>query len=187
MPSKQRLDRPVRRNKSVSHANRGKHLERLIDITNRQYRHAGRATIHKIPTPVQITSRNGNRISGRLERGELVDYIGMSNGRAIAFDAKQTAGTSFPLGNLQLHQYEFLERWHNHDGIAFLIVHFSTKDEYYYLPFKHLKGWKDQMDDGGRKSIPYTFFQSDCEQIELGGSYLLDYLSAVGRDRSDVN
>lgn len=179
MPSKQRLDRPARRNKSVSHANRGRHLERLIDITNRQYRHAGRATIHKIPTPVQITSRNGRYVSGKLGSGELVDYIGMSNGRAIAFDAKQTADTSFPLGNLQPHQFDFLERWHDHDGIAFLIVHFSKKDEYYYLPFKHLKKWKDRMDGGGRKSIPYTFFQSDCEQIKPSGGYLLDYLSVI--------
>lgn len=187
MPSKQRLDRPVRRNKSVSHANRGKHLERLIDITNRQYRHAGRATVHKIPTPVQITSRNGRYVSGKLGSGELVDYIGMSNGRAIAFDAKQTAGTSFPLGNIQPHQFDFLERWHDHDGIAFLIVHFSKKDEYYYLSFEHLERWKEHMDGGGRKSIPYAFFQSDCERIESSNGYLLDYLSAVGRDRSDVN
>lgn len=52
------------RAKSVTHANRGKFLERVIDMANTKYRNAGLADIRKIPTPIQVTKDKGQRSAG---------------------------------------------------------------------------------------------------------------------------
>ncbi|MCL1694760.1 MULTISPECIES: Holliday junction resolvase RecU [unclassified Lysinibacillus] len=83
--------------KNRSYANRGVTFERIIDMVNTKYRNTGVADIRKVPTPVQITK---------------------SKGRAIAFDAKETSGTSFPLQNLSHHQYRLLESWHKKGAIS---------------------------------------------------------------------
>lgn len=84
------------RAKSVTHANRGKFLERVIDMANTKYRNAGLADIRKIPTPVQITKDKGSQVEGRKEKPEWVDYAGVCNGRAVVFDAKEGQKFSAP-------------------------------------------------------------------------------------------
>lgn len=167
----------MRKTYSRSHANRGAVLERLIDMTNTQYRNKGVADIRKIPTPVQITGNNKGRISGFVTKGEWVDYVGVHSGKTIVSDAKETSiRTSFPLDNISEHQFQLLSSWHEQGSLAFLLVRFTKHDEVYLLPFKMLASyWKDAR-NGGRKSIPYQEFVLNCDLIKSENGYVLHYL-----------
>ncbi|MFD1206661.1 Holliday junction resolvase RecU [Sporosarcina contaminans] len=171
----------MRRTYSRSHANRGAVLERLVDMTNKQYRNKGVADIRKIPTPVKIMSNNKGQVTGYTQKGELVDYFGVFDGRAIIFDAKETkVATNFPLKNIHEHQYKLLESWHEKGARAFLLVSFSKLDEVYLLPFKRLQeAWVGYVGDG-RKSIPYEEFRLNCDLVKSDKGYVLHYLKYVG-------
>ena len=164
---------------SRSHANRGKGLERIIDLANNKYRNAGVADINKIPTPVQITEDYGRTVKGRKEKATWVDYCGIYNGKAVIFDAKQVSGTSFPLTNLEQHQYNLLKSWHEKGAVAFLLVYFSKQNKYYYLPFNTLKWAKERAESGGRKSIALDEFETMAQEVKSKDGYTLHYLEAV--------
>jgi recombination protein U len=171
----------MRKLTSQSHANRGAGLERLIDMTNTQYRNKGVADIRKIPTPVKITSNNKGKISGHVTKGELVDYFGVKDGRAIVFDAKETnVSTNFPLKNVHEHQFQILKSWHEKGAKSFLLVSFTKRQyETYLLPFEMLEqAWKGYIGDG-RKSIPYEDFVSQCDLVKSDRGYVLHYLKSV--------
>lgn len=171
----------MRKPYSRSHANRGAAFEQMIDMTNNQYRNKGVADIRKIPTPVKIMSNNRGQVKGYTQKGELVDYFGVTDGRAIAFDAKQTnERTSFPLKNVSEHQYELLRSWHQKGAQSFLIVSFAKLDEIYLLPFELLETYWEGAQKGGRKSIPYQTFLMQCEMVESKRGYVLDYLGVMG-------
>lgn len=166
---------------SRTHANRGAVLERMIDMTNQQYRNKGVADIRKIPTPVQITGNNRGKITGYTTKGEWVDYSGVHDGRAIIFDAKETSvKTSFPLDNISARQYELLKSWHQKGAQAFLLVSFTKLDEVYLLHFPLLEMYWEDAQKGGRKSIPYQEFVMECEQVKSKQGYVLDYLGVMG-------
>lgn len=171
----------MRKTYSRSHANRGAMLERLIDMTNRQYRNNGIADIRKIPTPVQITGNNRGKVTGYTTKGEWVDYVGIYKGKTIVFDAKETTNrTSFPLENVSNHQYELLKSWHEKGAQSFLIVSFRKLDEIYLLPFEMLETYEYGARNGGRKSIPYNEFAMNCDLIKSDKGYVLHYLKELG-------
>ncbi|MEK5038930.1 Holliday junction resolvase RecU [Sporosarcina sp. FSL K6-3457] len=165
-----------------SKANLGKQLERLIDMTHHQYRNKGVADIRKVPTPVQITSNNRGKVTGYTQTGEWVDYVGAHNGKTIVFDAKETKLKSFPLENLQPHQYELLKSWREQGAAAFLIVQFTKlHEEIYLLPFKILQEYWEDAEKGGRKSIPHSAFIERCDLIKSEGGVTLHYLKNIRR------
>lgn len=169
----------MRKAYSPSHANRGAVLERLIDMTNNQYRNKGVADIRKIPTPVQIQSNVQGKVRGYVTKGEWVDYAGVIDGRALIFDAKETTiRTSFPLDNISEHQYELLKSWHQKGAQSFLLVSFTKLDEVYLLPFKLLELYWEDARKGGRKSIPHPFFFMNCDLIKSDKGYVLHYLKS---------
>lgn len=171
----------MRKAYSRSHANRGAVLERLIDMTNTQYRNKGIADIRKVPTPVQITKHHGRTVTGYTQKGEWVDYVGIRDGRTIVFDAKETSSrTSFPLNNVSEHQYELLKSWHQKGAHAFLLVSFTKLDEIYLLAFKTLETYWEDAEKGGRKSIPHSTFLMECDQVKSDKGYVLHYLKYVG-------
>ncbi|UAW07746.1 holliday junction resolvase [Psychrobacillus phage PVJ1] len=166
---------------SNSHANRGAGLEKLIDMTNMQYRNKGFADVRKIPTPVQIQSNVNGKVTGYTKKGELVDYFGVKDGRAIVFDAKETnVSTNFPLKNVHEHQYNILKSWHQKGAKAFLLISFTKRQyETYLLPFEMLEeAWKGYIGDG-RKSIPYEDFMLNCDLVKSDKGYVLHYLKSV--------
>lgn len=171
----------MRKTYSRSHANRGAVLERLVDMTNKQYRNKGVADIRKIPTPVKIMSNNKGQVTGYTQKGEWVDYVGIHDGRTIVFDAKETTNrTSFPLKNISTHQFELLKSWHEKGARSFLLVSFSKLDEIYLLPFERLQeAWTGYI-GSGRKSIPYEDFKLNCELVKGERGYVLHYLKHVG-------
>lgn len=161
--------------KKTSHANRGMGLESLIDKTNEQYHYYGIADVRKVPTPIKITKHRGGMITGFTMKGEWVDYVGITFGGIIVFDAKETSLKNLPLANVHEHQYEILESWYQYGADSFLIVYFKETNEYFKLPFVQLEKAWDRMLDGGRKSIPLSEFHEHAIKIEKKKGYL-DYL-----------
>lgn len=162
--------------KSLSQANRGKYLEALVDATNRKYKHARIADIRKVPTPVTIVEDHGATVTGRKEKAEWVDYVGVFRGQSVAFDAKETKIKNFPLKNLHDHQYEFLQSYYLHDALVFLIVYFDCVKKIYRLPFPILQeAWEKRL-NGGPKSIPLATFEKYAEEVKSPDGYAVHYL-----------
>lgn len=134
---------------------RGALLETLINLTNERYRDMGLALVNKVPTPITPVKINdkGQITLAYFESKSTVDYIGVVQGIPVCFDAKECSKQTFPMQNVHIHQYEFMEAFEKQDGIAFLIIYFSSTDEYYYCPFRELKKFFERMNNGGKKSI----------------------------------
>lgn len=165
--------------KNRSKANLGRGFERLIDLSNNLYRNKGVADIRKVPTPVQITSNTGGKITGYTKKGEWVDYVGIHNGHTIVFDAKEVSVDRFDLKNLEQHQFDLLKSWHEKGAKSFLLVHFKKRVETFLLPFSMLDEYYIGYLGNGRKSIPYKAFNEHCERVVSRNGYLLDYLDVV--------
>ena len=167
----------------MRYGNRGKSFEKMIQTSNQQYKFQDRALVQKIPTPVtvlDIDSQTGNIRSGFYEQKSTVDYMGTYQGYAIAFEAKETnVETRFDLSNIKEHQYNFLKSWRASGGIGFVILQFSALDEIYYLPFALLEEYWENMNNGGRKSIPYNEIAEEKYKITNDGLIVVDYLAVI--------
>jgi recombination protein U len=165
---------------AVSYANRGMSFEHLIERTNQQYFMKGIATIQKVATPWKVIRKGKQIVSAFPEKKSTVDFIGIYNGRAIAFDAKSTRErTRFPLSNIEDHQFKFLKRWQDNGGISFILVEFAKKNEVYILSLSELEKWLRKANEGGRKSVPYEWFIMNCELVKSKNGILLDYLGVI--------
>lgn len=159
-------------------ANRGMRFEELINYANEQYQRKGIANIKKVSTPWKVV-RQGKKIINAFPDGpSTVDFMGDWNGRSICFEAKSTKiETSFPLSNFEEHQIEFMRSW---KGATFALIHFETHRETYLIDRLNLLRMWDEQFTGGRKSIPYAWFQESARLIEKGEyqnrGIILDYL-----------
>jgi recombination protein U len=172
--------------------NTGKAFEELIEFTNKQYYQKGLAVIQKIPTPWQVERRynprkNKTEIKNAypLEKS-TVDFGGTFLGFSVWFDAKTTQNkTSFPLKNLKAHQEEYLQRVHEQQGKAFLIIHSYKENKTWLLWFKDLKRFKKEHE---RKSIPFNWLNENCTEILASNTFPLDYLKIIEQEAShDIN
>ena len=159
---------------------RGSSFEELINYTNEIYEKNGLALVQKIATPIKpirLDKTNHTISLGYFERKSTVDYIGVTHGIPICFDAKETKLKNLPIKNIHEHQIEFMNKFEQQKGIAFLLVNFLFNNTYFFLPFKILKEfWLESK--SGPKSIAYNKFQY---QIFLSGDYVLNYLEILNR------
>lgn len=142
---------------------RGSSLEELINYSNEMYQEEGLALIQKIPTPIKpitIDKQTRHITLAYFDQKSTVDYIGVVQGIPICFDAKECAKETFPLANIHAHQISFMKAFEEQGGIAFLILYYTAKEEYYYMPFSDVERFWMRMQKGGRKSFTY-------EEIDL--------------------
>lgn len=160
---------------------RGDDLEEQINRTNELYREKQLAVVQKVPTPIKpirIDSESRTITLAYFEQKSTVDYIGVVQGVAICFDAKETNKNFLPMSNIHDHQVEFMKEFNRQGGIAFLIVHFKKYNEYYFLPIEVLNELYEMAQSGGRKSIPYEQFDKKYQIFIERGIYL-HYLKAL--------
>lgn len=176
--------------KTVNYANRGKTFENDIIRSNISYRHKNWAFIEKtepifknLPSyymPKKLQNQKHMKV-GYYEAKGFVDFFGVCNGRALAFEAKSTkVNTRFSLDNISREQMDILSFWHQLGGIAFLLVQFEKQREVYLLPYIELQNWWSGSLSGGRKSIPYEWFVMNCERVKASRGVILDYLNCLG-------
>lgn len=116
-------------------ANRGMAAEALVELQCRRYEEAGIAVIRKIATPWRVI-RHGE-LAGKGQwvafpaRKSTVDFQGVWEGAAVAFDVKSVArGNRLYLRDAILppHQKEFMRRWVSAGGTAFLLTLFGGEE-----------------------------------------------------------
>lgn len=135
---------------------RGSAFEELINLTIERYRELGLALIQKVPTPItpiQIDQTTRHITLAYFEKKSTVDYIGAVQGIPVCFDAKECAEDTFSLQNVHEHQFAFMDEFERQEGVAFLLVYYTAKEQYYYLRFSKLKEFYERMKNGGRKSF----------------------------------
>ncbi len=137
---------------------RGSTLEELINRTNEKYQEHGLALIQKIPTPItpiQIEKETRHITLAYFEQKSTVDYIGAVQGIPVCFDAKECATDTFSLQNIHEHQVAFMEQFEQQNGVAFFIIYYTTKNLFYYLPYRRLREVWNRAQEGGRKSFRF--------------------------------
>jgi len=160
---------------------RGSAFEELIDLTNRLYEQKNLAIIQKVPTPITPTAvDNAARTISQayFEKKSTVDFIGVSQGVAICFDAKETKQPSLPLRNIHAHQVEFMQKFTAQGGVSFLLVNFTAKNEIFLLPIEVLAKYHTSATKGERKSIPYSAFDPDL-RVKNEQGFPVHYLAIV--------
>ena len=166
---------------------RGMILEEDINETNRYYLDNDIAIIYKKPTPIKILKLDysTNKITNAFfETQSTLDYNGVYKGRYIEFDAKETNNkTSFPIANIHMHQLKHIENIIRNKGICFLIVRFNLINKTYLLIGSDLL---DFIKKEERKSIPLSFFEDNCEKLELKYSPRLDYIKIIDKYMEEI-
>lgn len=137
---------------------RGSTLEELINMTNEVYRNNNLAIVQKIPTPitpVKLDKEKGVISLAYFEKDSTVDYIGVVQGVPICFDAKECSTDTFSLRNIHEHQIRFMRDYEKQDGISFLIIMFTARNEYYYLRLRELEEYLRRTENGHAKNFKY--------------------------------
>ncbi|SFA72982.1 recombination protein U [Acetitomaculum ruminis DSM 5522] len=164
---------------------RGSIFEEMINRTNEKYMEKKLALIQKIPTPITPTKIDSNSHQITLayfEKQSTVDYIGVVQGIPVCFDAKECHTNTFPLQNIHQHQIDFMKKFEEQKGIAFLLIYYTHLDKYYYLRLELLLKFWERAGNGGRKSFRLEetekeFFFKDERQKQF-----VPYLEMLQKD-----
>ena len=165
---------------------RGSTLEDFINLSNEKYLSSGLAVIQKIPTPIKpikIDKDSRHITLAYFDQKSTVDYIGVVQGIPVCFDAKETTVDTFPLTNIHPHQITFMENFEKQHGISFIILYFSARDEFYYIPFCDIMKFWLRGENGGRKSFTYDEIDKNY-QIHGSKGVIVHYLEALQKDIS---
>ncbi|WP_159796106.1 Holliday junction resolvase RecU [Streptococcus halichoeri] len=168
----------------VDFANRGMSFEAAINATNAYYLSRNIAVIHKKPTPIQIVKVDYPRrskakiVEAYFRQASTTDYCGVYQGHYIDFEAKETRQkTAMPLKNFHLHQIEHMEAVLQQAGICFVLLHFSTLKETYYLPARALIDY--YQIEQGNKSLPLDYIKKHGFKITIGAFPQVPYLEII--------
>ena len=171
---------------------RGSTLEDLINHTNESYRSKRLGLIQKIPTPItpiDIDKDTRHITLAYFDQKSTVDYIGVVQGVPVCFDAKECQADTFPLQNIHEHQMRFMGEYEEQGGVSFIILHYSARDEFYYLPYREVCIFWERMEQGGRKSFTYDEIDKSYKIRQHTGDMPVHYLEALSRDleeREDI-
>ncbi len=156
----------------------------MINYTIEDYRVRKLALIQKVPTPitpVNIEPESRHITLAYFDKQSTVDYIGAVQGIPVCFDAKECKTDTFPLANVHEHQLKFMEDMEKQDGISFLLIYYTERNEVYYLPFRDLYRFWKRMEAGGRKS--FTFDEIDrTYRVSLRQDLYVHFLDALQLD-----
>ena len=165
---------------------RGSTLEDFINLSNEKYLSSGLAVIQKIPTPIKpikIDKDSRHITLAYFDQKSTVDYIGVVQVIPVCFDAKETTVDTFPLTNIHPHQITFMENFEKQHGISFIILYFSARDEFYYIPFCDIMKFWLRGENGGRKSFTYDEIDKNY-QIHGSKGVIVHYLETLQKDIS---
>lgn len=163
---------------------RGSSLEEFINLTNEKYLEQNLALIQKIPTPItpiNIDKATRHITLAYFDQKSTVDYIGAVQGIPVCFDAKECHTDTFPLANIHEHQVEFMRQFEKQGGIAFFLIAFTAREEYYYLRLSLLLKFWERAKSGGRKSFRYEELEPEFF-LALENSFLVPYLEGLQKD-----
>lgn len=162
---------------------RGSTFEELINRSNESYLEDGLAVVQKIPTPItpiNIDKATRHITLAYFDQKSTVDYIGAVQGIPVCFDAKECSKDTFSLDNIHEHQISFMQSFKEQKGIAFILIYFSKRDIFYFLPIDDLMFFWKRAKDGGRKSFKFDELNGDYI-FEEGNGAIVPYLDMVAK------
>jgi recombination protein U len=169
----------IRRSTITQYGKRGMSLEDDINATNAYYLSIAKAVIHKKPTPIQIVkvdyaSRSTAKITeAYFRKPSTTDYNGVYRGKAIDFEAKETASlTSFPLKSIHKHQLIHLQNVLKQGCLAFVLIRFTAYERTFLIKAEDII----RFSEGSKRSIPYKWFEDKAYLIPFGLTPPIDYL-----------
>ena len=163
---------------------RGSTLEELLNRTNEKYLENNLALIQKIPTPItpiNIDKSTRHITLAYFDQKSTVDYIGVVQGVPVCFDAKECHTDTFPLANIHEHQVNFMQDFEKQDGVAFILISFTHRNEFYYMRFAEMLKFWNRAKEGGRKSFRYEELEESFFLKETPG-VLIPYLEGIQLD-----
>lgn len=166
---------------------RGSTLEDLINRTNEKYQENHLALIQKIPTPItpiKFDKEQRHITLAYFDQKSTVDYIGVVQGIPVCFDAKECATDTFSMQNIHEHQVYFMEQFEAQQGVAFFLIYYTKRNEFYYLPYEHMRYFWDRARNGGRKSFRYDELNPEYILPRKNG-ILVPYLDMIQKDLSE--
>ena len=156
----------------------------MINFTIEKYEESGIALIQKIPTPItpiKINPENRQITLAYFEKKSTVDYIGVVQGVPVCFDAKECVGDTFAMQNIHAHQMDFMSKFEQQQGISFILLYYTHRDEAYYIPFRDMKVFYERSEQGGRKSFRMDELDSRFF-LENEQGILVPYLEGIQKD-----
>lgn len=106
-----------------SRANMGRAWEAQLIVWHRAYADAGHAFVVQAPPAVKVISKPVNgRFTACWTKDGPPDFAGSAFGRGIVFDAKDCAGSRWPLSDLAPHQARDLNTAQKAGAIAFVAL-----------------------------------------------------------------
>ena len=166
---------------------RGSALEDMINRTNERYAEAGLALIQKIPTPItpiKMDKESRHITLAYFDQKSTVDYIGAVQGIPVCFDAKECAVDAFSLQNIHDHQVDFMQKFEKQGGVAFFLIYYTHREQFYYLPFEMLYYFWDRKLKGGRKSFRFDELNPEYFIPQKHG-IMIPYLDMLQKDLDD--
>lgn len=163
---------------------RGSAFEERINLTNEKLRDQNLALIQKIPTPItpiETDKKKGQITLAYFDKKSTVDYVGVVQGIAVCFDAKESATSTFSLQNVHEHQVRFMEDFEKQDGIAFLLISFTNEDVLYYMRTEELTRFWNRAQEGGRKSVRMDEMDERFF-FKIGNGLTIPYLEMIKKD-----
>ena len=175
MRTKEELSRKRR-----SAANRGQELQDALDEIHASYALGGSAYIVRTSAPMQITQRlAGGKFVAFFEGSGPPDYIGVAQGVAYLFDAKEHKGKALPLGAIVEHQARALDTAQDNGTVCGIVVDLPDLSAAWWVPWTRLGptwwGWF-----GIKRAAPGTGSLDKDRLDDLGVRLLgLDWLPAA--------
>ena len=163
---------------------RGSVLEDLVNRSNEIYLEKGLALIQKIPTPItpiNIDKQSRHITLAYFEQKSTVDYIGCVQGIPVCFDAKECVSDTFALQNLHAHQVQFMTDFEKQGGVAFLLIYYSRRDQFWYLPDQDMMKFWNRKEAGGRKSFRIEELDTEFILTPKQGIFV-PYLDGLQKD-----
>lgn len=171
--------------KNRKKANLGKELEGYIETTNAGYNLRNKAIVFRQNPEVTVIRKGKEIVSAFHKEKAGLDFIGLSSGRSFTFDTKETqSATSFPLENIEDHQFKTMQQYTEQGGLAFLLIRFVKHQKIYFVPLDKLLPWWSGYKGDGRKSIPFDWINENCEIVGPGGGLAIDYLPLIRKDKA---
>ncbi|QSF13645.1 Holliday junction resolvase RecU [Mycoplasma sp. Mirounga ES2805-ORL] len=154
--------------------NRGMLLESIVNKTINYYTDNNIAYIEKKELPIKFRKvvDNKNLENAFIFKKSTVDYIGCYKGRFIAFEAKTTNENLLPKSNIPNHQINYLRKIEENGGVSFLLIFFSSKDEFYVIK---TSDFIMQL----KKSISYENIKQYGFKLELCFPGIIDFLPFI--------
>jgi len=169
-----------------SHANRGKALERRLELQHARYAEAHRALVFRTPPSVKMVGpvQRGGRFLACFEGEGPPDYAGViAGGRAVLVEAKTCEGKRWALSLLHDHQARALQRCHELGGVALVVLAYAPTRRAFALPWATLgpRWWRWKRGEAKRGEASLAL----ADLVELGVSLRgVDWLAAVRTTRS---